>query len=350
MIFSLPSTNSFDPPRFRHDDFRRIVLIALASSLFGLLYSLIMSEGVKIGLLNGILNGVMIGLLDTIWIRKRRGRRLRQLPILSYVGVLTLLWTLLITINMVLTRHWLEMEHGFDLQWMRSEAFVRHFIFCFFMAFIFNFILRIISFLGSGSLLNILLGRYQEPAEKQIAFVFVDVVGSSRMTEQIGDTNTQKLIGELFFELAVIVERYGGEVHRYIGDEMVITWDLSDKQQMPDILACLAHIFDIVEQQKQCNYPRFGTWADVRAGINAGRVLVSEIGDLKRELVYFGDTINTAAALQVESKALEANALICSELYEQLKPSSHFSAKHLGEIVIKGKDKRINSTALTFSS
>ncbi|MEH6627852.1 MAG: hypothetical protein V7739_15510 [Motiliproteus sp.] len=28
------------------------------------------------------------------------------------------------------------------------------------------------------------------------------------------------------------------------------------------------------------------------------RVLVSEVGDLKRELVYFGDTINVAAGLQ----------------------------------------------------
>ncbi|MCW8887243.1 MAG: hypothetical protein OQK12_18620 [Motiliproteus sp.] len=133
-------------------DLRRVVLIASVSSMFGLFYSVIMGEGLWLGLFNGVLNGLVIGVLDTLWIRKRRGRWLRQLPILFYISMLTLLWVLVITINMVFTRHWLGLDHGFDLQWTQSDGFVRHFLFCLFMAFTFNFILRIIAFLGSRSL------------------------------------------------------------------------------------------------------------------------------------------------------------------------------------------------------
>ena len=329
-------------------DLRRVILIASVSSLFGLLYSVIMGEGWWLGLVNGVLNGLVIGILDTLWVRKRRGRWLRQLPILFYISLLTLLWVLIITVNMVLTRHWLGLDHGFDLQWTRSDGFMRHFLFCLFMAFTFNFILRIIAFMGSRSLVSILLGRYQEPAQKQIAFLFLDVVGSSRMTERIGDTQTQKLIGELFFEVAVIVERFGGDVHRYIGDEMVITWELADNAPMPDILGCLSQIYEIVESGREENQARHQTWADLRAGLNAGPVLVSEIGDLKRELVYFGDSINTAAALQNQCKIEGVRMLISSVLYKQLNPSPRLKAQTLGPLSIKGKQRQIDTVSLTF--
>ncbi|MCW8885249.1 MAG: adenylate/guanylate cyclase domain-containing protein [Motiliproteus sp.] len=192
------------------------------------------------------------------------------------------------------------------------------------------------------------MGRYQEPAQKQVAFLFLDVVGSSRMTEQIGDTKTQKLIAELFFEVAVIVERLGGDVHRYIGDEMVVTWELSDKTPMPDILGCLSQIYETVESHREENLLRHQTWVNVRAGLNAGSVLVSEIGDLKRELVYFGDSINTAASLQNQCKIEGTRVLISNVLYKLLEPSPRLKAESLGLLSIKGKQRQIDTVSLTY--
>ncbi len=107
----------------------RVLVITIASSMFGVLYSIVLSEGISFGLVNGVLNGIFIGLLDTIWVRKRRGSRLRQLSLINYTWVLTLIWTLIILTNMTLTRHWLELNHGPSLQWMRSEEFGRHFLY-----------------------------------------------------------------------------------------------------------------------------------------------------------------------------------------------------------------------------
>ncbi|MEH6650336.1 MAG: adenylate/guanylate cyclase domain-containing protein [Motiliproteus sp.] len=327
---------------------KRVFVITIASSMFGILYSVVLSEGLSFGLVNGILNGIFIGLLDTIWVRKRRGRRLRQLPLIHYTLVLTVIWITIILFNMTLTRHWLGLSHDLSLQWMRGEAFGRHFVFSLFMAFTFNLLLRITSFLGTRSLMEILLGRYQEPAEQHLAFMFLDVVGSTRLTEKIGDVKTHQLIGNLFFDLAGVVDQYGGEVHRYIGDEMVVTWDLSKRRSMPDILGCLEDVFRIVEVQRQASVPVYSAWVDLRAGLNSGLVLVSEVGDLKRELVYFGDTINVAAGLQGHCKEAGVRALISSSLYQTLEHAPKLHASRLGLVSMKGKIEQVDSIALAY--
>lgn len=334
----------------RRRDMKRILVIIVASSLFGVLYSVVLSEGVSFGLINGVLNGIFIGLLDTIWVRKRRGRRLRRLPLISYTLILTLIWIVIILLNMTLTRHWLGMSHDLSFGWMLQVQFGRHFTFCLFMAFTFNLLLRIISFLGTRSLIEILLGRYQEPAMQHLAFMFLDVVGSTHLTEQIGDAKTQTLIGNLFFDIASSVDQYGGEVHRYIGDEMVITWDLTKHRTVPDILGCLADVFSLIETQKLLNEPRYGAWVDLRAGMNSGPVLVSEVGDLKRELVYFGDTINVAARLQSHCKEVGARALISAPLYRSLVHSSRLAPTRLGAVSMKGKKEPVESVALAYQA
>lgn len=183
---------------------------------------------------------------------------------------------------------------------------------------------------------------------QHLAFMFLDVVGSTQLTEKIGDAKTHTLIGNLFFDIASLVDQYGGEVHRYIGDVMVITWDLTKGHTVPDILGCLAAVFDTIETQRQVNEPRYGAWVDLRAGMNAGPILVSEIGDLKRELVCFGDTINVSARLQSHCKELGARALISASLYRILEHSSRLRPTRLGPISMKGKIEQVESIALSY--
>ncbi len=183
---------------------------------------------------------------------------------------------------------------------------------------------------------------------QNLVFMFLDVVGSTRLTEKIGDAKTQVLIGNLFFDIASLVDQYGGEVHRYIGDEMVITWDLTERRSAPDILGCLADVFSLIESQRTLSEPLHGTWVDLRAGLNAGPVLVSEVGDLKRELVYFGDTINVASGLQSHCKEVGVRALIGASLYQMLVHSHRLKPSPLGSITMKGKLELIECIALEY--
>ena len=54
--------------------------------------------------------------------------------------------------------------------------------------------------------------------------------------------------------------------------------------------------------------PRF------RAGVHAGPVVVSECGDTKRQIAYFGDTMNVAARLCDYCKTAEDALLVSADL------------------------------------
>ena len=45
---------------------------------------------------------------------------------------------------------------------------------------------------------------------------------ASWLSEQLGDVRVQSLISRFFFDIAWPIADHGGEVHRYIGDEVVV--------------------------------------------------------------------------------------------------------------------------------
>jgi adenylate cyclase len=55
-----------------------------------------------------------------------------------------------------------------------------------------------------------------------------------------------------------------------------------------------------------------------RAGVHAGPVIVSECGDTKRQLAYFGDTMNVAARLCEHCKAVDQQLVVSGDLLRLL--------------------------------
>ncbi len=62
--------------------------------------------------------------------------------------------------------------------------------------------------------------------------------------------------------------------------------------------------------------------SEFRIGMHGGSVVASEVGDDKREIVYFGDTINTAARLEQMCKQLKRAFLVSGELLSRMSLSS----------------------------
>ena len=115
---------------------------------------------------------------------------------------------------------------------------------------IFNAALRIRSLAGSRVLLNFLLGRYHRPLRESRIFMFLDVADSTKLAEQLGDERVQSLIGRFFFDIATPIANYGGETHRYIGDEVVVTWTLARGQRQANCLECVRAISRLMHEQE----------------------------------------------------------------------------------------------------
>jgi class 3 adenylate cyclase len=84
-----------------------------------------------------------------------------------------------------------------------------------------------------------------------------------------------------------------------------------------DATRCVA-CFSAIEQKLAALAPdykcEFGVEPSFRAGVHAGQVAVSECGDAKRQLAYFGDTMNVAARLCEHCKAIDRRLVISGEM------------------------------------
>ena len=157
----------------------------------------------------------------------------------------------------------------------------------------------------------------------------------------------QSLIGRFFFDIAQPIAEYGGETHRYIGDEVVVTWPFSEATKDARCLQCVFDIQDHIAAQSSHYEAEFGVVPRFRMGMHGGEVVASEVGDDKREIVYFGDTVNTAARLQSLCKEKGKNFLVSGDLLTAMVLPPEAKAQYIGEVELRGKAKSVKVYAVS---
>jgi class 3 adenylate cyclase len=166
--------------------------------------------------------------------------------------------------------------------------------------------------IGGRVLGSFLLGTYHRPRREQRIVMFLDIADSTALAEQLGEVRVHDLITRFFFDIDEPIADYDGEVHAYVGDEVIVMWPLSED---PELNARALRCFFAIEEKMvnlALSYAQeFGAVPRFRAGIHAGPVVVSECGVAKRQIAYFGDTMNVAARLCEHCKAA-GDALVAS--------------------------------------
>jgi adenylate cyclase len=76
--------------------------------------------------------------------------------------------------------------------------------------------------------------------------------------------------------------------------------------------------------------------------MDIGKVTVAEIGDIKREIAYHGDVLNTAARLQEQCKKFKSNLLISHNMKTALPEARNgYIQKLVGDLKLRGKQQDI---------
>jgi adenylate cyclase len=70
-------------------------------------------------------------------------------------------------------------------------------------------------------------------------------------------------------------------------------------------------------------------------------VTATEVGDIKREIAYHGDPLNTAARLIELSKGYGHRLVISGKMRAEISSSSEFIIKHQGEVRLRGKTEKV---------
>ncbi len=320
------------------------LVTGLIAAGIGLGYARIIGGTDSIGATIGFGIGLSLSAFELFYVQGPYGAKLRGLPLPLFILLTTSGWVIILSVLL----HWVPyLMHGYTYgSGYVASSFRQDLIFSLAIAFVFNSGLRLRGLVGGRVLFNFLLGRYNRPLREERVFMFLDLVGSTPMAEKMGDIAVQSLIGRFFFDIALPIAEHRGETHRYIGDEVVVTWPLKEALRDADCVRCVLDIQDLVKAKAPDYEAEFGVVPDFRIGIHGGSVVAGEVGDDKREIVYFGDTINTAARLQSLCKDFSRSILISRSLLEKMQLPDDVQVEELGTVEVRGKAQHMEVCTL----
>ncbi|MBD2767870.1 adenylate/guanylate cyclase domain-containing protein [Hymenobacter sp. BT664] len=195
--------------------------------------------------------------------------------------------------------------------------------------------------IGPRVLAGLLLGRYHRPVAEHRIFLFLDVKNSTGLAEQLGEQRYSRLISDFFYDLSAAVVASRGEIYQYVGDEAVITWPTATGSEQARCLSCF-FAFDAAITRRQAYYlSQYGVVPAFKGGAHLGRVMATQVGDIKRDVVYHGDVLNTTARIQAQCNALHSRLLISEELRQRLGAIPEFRLMLLGQIALRGKQQPV---------
>ena len=210
------------------------------------------------------------------------------------------------------------------------------------ISFLLSFLREIARMLGPGVFLKLLIGSYHKPAEEERIFMFLDLNDSTAIAEKLGPVLFSEFKNDFFYDLAEPVIETRGEVFQYVGDEVVLTWRLKGGTKDANWLRCFYLIKDKIEKKKEKYITKYGVKPEFKAGCHCGKVFTSEVGDLKRSIVYSGDAVNTSSRIEEECRNFKKGFLVSDVLLKQTKISNGYKAENIGEIELRGKLEKVS--------
>jgi adenylate cyclase len=98
-------------------------------------------------------------------------------------------------------------------------------------------------------------------------------------------------------------------------------------------------IEDAIARRKQHYLDEFGVEPMMRGALHAGHLIVGEMGDVKREIVMLGDTMNTAAKIVDVCRRSGQRYIVSAALLDRIAAvPAAIRAQALGAVAIPGKE------------
>lgn len=200
--------------------------------------------------------------------------------------------------------------------------------------------------LGHNVLKNFFTGRYHRPKQEERVFMFLDMKDSTTIAEKLGHVQYFDLLQAYYEAMSDSIINTYGDVYQYIGDEVVVTWKKEAGLRDNNCICCYNGIKANLRRLAGDFEKRFGVAPDFKAGIHLGEVTTGEVGALKKEIVYTGDVLNTTARIQAKCKEFGFDLIVSRELQNGLEDSSALTFRPLGEMELKGKEKKVELLGL----
>ena len=302
------------------------------------------------------LAGLMGGSILVFNIRKKTAKR----PF--YYGIiLTVIFFLVIYLLISIMTSWVVFSINLGLKPWHKEVLknvwqnvsdsyqLRNIFLWLFIVSVTQFFVQVNDKFGPGNLWKLIKGTYYNPKEELRVFMFLDIRSSTAIAEKLGHNDYYLLLNDFFAEITEPIINRRGEIYQYVGDEIVISWELENAVLQMNCLHCFFEIKERIRTKTRYFEQKYGVAPGFKAGIHFGPVTVGEIGIIKRDIIFTGDVLNTTSRIQASCNELKTDILVSDNVLNLFDKKEPFEVIPLGKIALKGKSNIVNISTLSLS-
>lgn len=220
-------------------------------------------------------------------------------------------------------------------------VFFRFFVFLYLSCYMNEFLKKMMRKVGKGNFRNWVFGMLNKPREEERIFMFIDMKASTTIAEKLLHEKFSHLVQDVFNDMA-IVDNYDGDIYQYLGDGAIISWSLKKGLKNSNCIKSFYAFSNMVSKRDKYYQRKYGLSPRFKAGIHVGKVMVLQVGRIRRDISYNGDTLNTAARIESMCNEYKASLLISGDLYDILRDMKGLIFKEVGNIKLKGKKQGVD--------
>jgi adenylate cyclase len=151
------------------------------------------------------------------------------------------------------------------------------------------------------------------PSKRDVAVMFVDIVGFTRMAETRSPERALALLRSFQERGCAVIFACDGTLDKFLGDGFMATFGGLD-EEADAAQRALTCAFDLLDTYAEWNAKRAVRGAEpvpVAIGLHFGEVIVGNVGTSeRREFTVIGDVVNVASRLEKATRTLKARLLV----------------------------------------
>lgn len=192
--------------------------------------------------------------------------------------------------------------------------------------------------LGNNIMFLYAYGKYQQPEYEDRIFMFLDLSSSSMLAETMEPKNYFNFLNDFFHDISEPMLKTSAHIYQYVGDEVVFTWKMKDGLKQNKCIKLFFLIDEQISKKKEVYMNKYGRIPEYKAGIHCGKVIAAVVGDIKKELIYNGDVLNTTSRIRSYCSEVGKRFLASAELVSRLTElDNDYNSESLGVASLKGK-------------
>lgn len=172
---------------------------------------------------------------------------------------------------------------------------------------------------------------------EEVTVLFTDFKGFTALSEQLTPKELVKDLHECFTAFDNIMQKYGLEKIKTIGDAYMAAGGLPtpNSTHAEDVVKAALEIRDFMEAGKARKIASQQPYFEIRIGVHTGPVVAGIVGVKKFSYDIWGDTVNTASRMESSGETGKVN--ISQSTYSKIKDQAEFRFEPRGKIAAKGK-------------